>query len=208
MTALVTLHDYWRSSASYRVRIALNLAGIEYETVVVNLLEKDHRSDAYLKRNPQGLVPTLEIDGVELTQSLAIVEYLNDTRDLNLLPDDPKEQALVRATAMAIAVDIHPVYNLGVVSYATGGQEPARTDWMQHIIAPGLAAFEALISKFDGAFCCGDTLSLADICLMPQLYNAERWGVDYSTCPNILRAQEACNKLPAFQAAYPDEVNI
>jgi len=208
MSTSVILHDYWRSSASYRVRIVLNLAAIDYETVVVNLLEKEHKSDAYLSRNPQGLVPTLEIDGLELTQSLAIVDYLNETRQLDLLPDNPKVKAAVQAAAMAIAVDIHPVCNLGVVGHATKGEEPARTDWMKHFITPGLAAFEMMISKFDGDFCCGDTVSLADICLMPQLYNADRWGADYSNCPNILSAKKACNELPAFWAAHPDSVNV
>jgi len=140
MSNKIILHDYWRSSASYRVRIVLNLAGIEYDSVVVDLLKKDHKSDAYLKQNPQGLVPTLEIDGLVLTQSLAIIEYLNDTRSLNLLPSDPKEKVAVQAAAMAIAVDIHPVCNLGVVGYATKGEEPGRTDWMQHFITPILKA--------------------------------------------------------------------
>jgi len=203
MSNKIILHDYWRSSTSYRVRIVLNLAGIEYDSVVVDLLKKDHKSDAYLKQNPQGLVPTLEIDGLVLTQSLAIIEYLNDTRSLNLLPSDPKEKVAVQAAAMAIAVDIHPVCNLGVVGYATKGEEPGRTDWMQHFITPGLAAFEEMIRKFDGAFCCGDKVSFADICLMPQLYNADRWGADYSNCPNILKAKKSCEELPAFRAAYP-----
>jgi len=207
MSNSVILHDYWRSSASYRVRIALNLAGIDYETVVVNLLEKAHKSDAYLQKNPQGLVPTLEIDGLEMTQSLAILDYLNQTRDLRLLPDDPQEKAHVQAAAMAIAVDIHPVCNLGVIGYATKGEEPARSDWMKHFITPGLAAFEALIANYEGAFCCGDQVSLADICLMPQLYNADRWSADYSNCPTILKAKKSCEELPAFRAAHPDAVN-
>jgi maleylacetoacetate isomerase len=198
------LWDYPKSSASYRVRIALNLAGIDYRIETVNLLEKAHRSDAHLARNPQGLVPVLDIDGHRFTQSLAILEYLDATREMGLLPADPASRAKVQAAAHAIAVDLHPVCNLSVVGHATGGQDPARTDWMRHFIRPGLQAFEALIAKHDSApFACGQTPGLADICLMPQLYNATRWGADYSDLPRINAVQTACAKLDAFKAAYP-----
>lgn len=198
------LWDYPKSSASYRVRIALNLAGIDYRIETVNLLEKAHRSDEHLARNPQGFVPVLDIDGHRFTQSLAILEYLDTTRDMGLLPSDPVTRAKVQAAAHAIAVDLHPVCNLSVAGYATGGKDPARTDWMRHFIRPGLQAFEALISDFSPAeFACGDTPGLADICLMPQLYNANRWGAEYSDLARINAVEQACAKLDAFKVAYP-----
>lgn len=203
---MVVLYDYWRSSAAYRLRIALNLAEIPYEAVSVDLLTGAHRAPEHLARNPQGLVPALQIDGAMLTQSLAILTYLDQTRAMGWLPADPLARARVEAAAHAIAVDIHPVCNLSVMKHATGGTEPARSAWMQHFIAPGLAAFEALISGYEGDFCCGDTPGLADICLMPQLYNADRWGADYSACAKIRRAKAACEAHPGFAAAHPDRV--
>lgn len=207
MTDSVILHDYWRSTAAYRVRIALNLAGISYRSTEVNLLDGSHKSPEYLDINPQGLVPALEIDGHILTQSLAIIGYLSETRALTVLPDEPYARARVNAAAMALCIDLHPVCNLQVVDYATGADEPARTRWMQHFITPGLAAFEKLINGFDGPYCCGDQPSLADICLMPQLYNADRWGATYSACAKIIEAQAACKANPAFTAAHPDMVS-
>lgn len=206
MTDSVILHDYWRSSAAYRVRIALNLAGISYQSAEVNLLDKSHKSREYLDINPQGLVPALEIDGHILTQSLAIIGYLSETRALTVLPDEPYARARVNAAAMALSIDLHPICNLRVVDYATGADEPARLKWMQHFITPGLAAFEKLIDGFDGPYCCGDQPSLADICMMPQLYNADRWDATYSACAKIKEAQAACKANPAFTAAHPDMV--
>lgn len=206
MTDRVILHDYWRSTAAYRVRIALNLAGISYRSTEVNLLDGSHKTPEYLDINPQGLVPALEIDGHILTQSLAIIEYLSETQALTVVPDDPYARARVKAAAMALAIDLHPVCNLQVVDYATSADEPARRKWMQHFITPGLAAFEKLIGGFDGPYCCGDQPSLADICLMPQLYNADRWGATYSACAKIMKAQAACRAHPAFTAAHPDMV--
>jgi maleylacetoacetate isomerase len=201
----VILWDYPKSSASYRVRIALNLAGIAHRIETVNLLEKAHRSDAHLARNPQGFVPVLDIDGHRFTQSLAILEYLDTTRSMGLLPSDPALRAKVQAAAHAIAVDLHPVCNLSVAGHATGSKDPARTDWMRHFIRPGLQAFEMLIAPFEHAeFACGDAPSLADICLMPQLYNANRWGADYSDMPRINAVEAACAKLEPFSAAHPD----
>jgi maleylacetoacetate isomerase len=202
------LYDYWRSSASYRVRIALNIAGIDYTTKSVDLVSGEQRSDRYLATNPQGLVPTLEIDGERLTQSLAILEYLNTTRNLNLLPKDPAARAKVRAIAHAIAVDIHPVCNLRVVSYAAGLSDTpgiARTEWMHQIIRPGLAAVDTMLAEFDQSpYCCGDAPCLVDICLIPQIYNAHRWGVDISDLPRILAVESACDDAPAFVAAHPE----
>lgn len=204
------LFDYWRSSASYRLRIALNLAGINYQSVSVDLVKDEHKSAAHLARNPQGLVPVLQIDGHRFTQSLAILDYLNDTRGLGLLPTDPVQVAHVRALAHAVAVDVHPVCNLRVVAFAAtlAPHSPSvREDWMAQFIAPGLAAFETLLAEFEQSpFCCGDSPSLADICLIPQLYNAHRWGVDVSDFVRLLGVQNACAALPAFAAAHPDQV--
>ena len=201
----VILWDYPKSSASYRVRIALNLAGIEHRIETVNLLNGDHRGPAHLARNPQGFVPVLDIDGHRFTQSLAILAYLDTTRNLGLLPEDPALRAKSQALAYVIAVDLHPVCNLSVMRHATGGQDPARTDWMHHFIRPGLEAFEALLSGFDQSpFCTGAAPSLADLCLIPQLYNARRWGVDYSDLPRIVGAESACSGLQPFVDAAPE----
>lgn len=202
------LYDYWRSSASYRVRIALNMAGVEYTSESVDLVAGKQRSDDYLAKNPQGLVPTLDIDGLRLTQSLAILEYLNTTHDLGLLPKDPAARAKVQAVAHAIAVDIHPVCNLKVANFAAGLTDTpneSRVEWMRQFIAPGLSAVEAMLASYDQTpYCCGDTPGLVDICLIPQLYNADRWGVDISHLPRILAAEQACANLPAFADAHPD----
>lgn len=201
----VVLWDYPKSSASYRLRIALNLAGIDYRIENVDLLAKDHLGTDHIARNPQGFVPVLDIDGHRLTQSMAILEYLDTTRALGLLPQETAERAKQTALAHAIAVDLHPVCNLSVAGFATGGKEPARTNWMRHFIAPRMAAFETLLGGFDQSpYCCGDTPGLADIVLMPQIYNAKRWGADYAACARICGVEHACAEHPAFQAAHPD----
>ncbi len=201
----VVLWDYPKSSASYRVRIALNLAGIPYSIVTVDLLGKAHLSEAHLDRNPQGFVPVLDIDGYRFTQSLAILDYLDATRDLGLLPSDPAERARQTALAHAIAVDLHPVCNLSVAGFATKGEEPARTNWMRYFIAPRMAAFEQMLKEFDQApYCCGQTPSLADVVLMPQMYNAQRWGADIAACTRLNSVAKACAEHPAFAAAHPD----
>lgn len=203
------LYDYWRSSASYRVRIALNLAGIAYQPVVIDLLAGDHVSPEHLERNPLGKVPALEIDGLMLTQSLAIVEYLIETRGVALLPDEPAERARVRALADVIAMDIHPVCNLAVVAHVmelTQGGDAVRVAWMQRFISQGLEAFEKLLDHSQtGTFCHGDIPGLADICLIPQLYNANRWGVDISGLSRIGAIGSACEALSAFANAHPDK---
>jgi len=196
------LWDYPKSSASYRVRIALNLAKISYRIETVNLLDKAHKLPEHLARNPQGLVPVLDIDGHRFTQSLAILEYLDTKHDLGFLPSDPVQRAKVQALAYSIAIDLHPVCNLSVVSHVSKGQEPARTDWMQHFIRPGLQAFEVLLKTFEqDPFATGNSPSVADICLIPQLYNANRWGVNYDDLPRIKQVEAACNSLTAFQEA-------
>lgn len=201
---MIRLYDYWRSSACYRVRIALGLANLEWTPVPVNLLEHAQREPEHLARNPQGLVPVLEIDGQRLTQSLAIVEYLNETRGLGLLPDDPAEKATVRALAHGIAMEIHPVCNLGVSGYVVKESGGAITmqGWMQRFIAPGLAAFEEMLA--DGDHCHREYVTLADICLMPQLYNARRWNVDLEPMPKIRRIEDTLKAIPAFANAHPD----
>jgi len=204
----VVLFDYWRSSASYRVRIALNLAGIPFRSEVVDLVSGAQREAPHLARNPQGLVPVLDIDGLRLTQSLAILDYLDQTRGLNLLPNDPAARAAVQALAYSVAVDVHPICNLSVAQHATalsGGSGDMPGDWMRHFIRPGLLAFEALLGGFEQApYCAGSAPGLADLCLMPQIYNARRWQVDLSDMPRLLSVEAACADHPAFAAAHPD----
>jgi maleylacetoacetate isomerase len=206
----IVLYDYWRSSASYRVRIALNLAGLAYGTVHVNLLENEHRSAGHLARNPQGLVPALEIDGQMMTQSLAIIEYIDETRATGLLPADPMMRRKIRAISYVIAMEIHPVCNASIVSEImelSGGSEEVRINWMRKHIAKGLLSLEAMLEQMpEGSCCLGNQPGLADICLVPQLYNAERWGADLSRCRRVLRIGMYCNQLPAFANAHPDRV--
>ena len=205
----VVLYDYWRSSASYRVRIALNLLEIDYGTVSVNLLEGAHRTPDYLTLNPQGLVPTLMIDGKTLTQSLAIIEYLAELRpECGLLPTDSADRQRVRALAYAVAMDIHPICNLHVVSHLMTLTEKAdaREEWMKHFIGDGLRLVEAMIGEADGKFSFGDRPTMADLCLIPQLYNARRWGVVVTAFSRITDIDARCAELPAFQAAHPDRV--
>lgn len=204
------LYDYWRSSASYRVRIALNMLAIPYHAVPVDLLAGEHKRAEHLARNPQGLVPALSIDGQMLTQSLAIIEYLAETRqDTGLLPADPLGRHRVRALSYAIAMDIHPTCNLGVVFHVmqqSSDPDAARAAWMRKFIGEGLAAFERLLDNpATGTFCHGGTLSMADLCLVPQIYNARRWAVDLSACPRTVAIADRCAALPAFAAAHPDQ---
>lgn len=204
------LYDYWRSSASYRVRIALNLLGIGYQAVPVNLLEGDHKSPEHLARNPRGAVPVLDIDGLRLTQSLAIIEYLHETHPgSDLVPEDPAGRARVRAISHAIAMDIHPVCNLGPVAYVlelTQGDDAVRSAWMKKFIGEGLAAVEKMLDHpATGRFCHGDVPTMADLCLVPQLYNANRWGVDFSGLGRINAIAAECQGQAAFARAFPKE---
>ena len=204
---MIVLYDYWRSSAAYRVRIALNHLGLRYETVPVDLLSGAHHSPAHLERNPQGLVPALAIDGLMLTQSLAILEYLDETRDAGFLPRDPAGRARVRALSLAIAMEIHPVCNLSVMRYAeeASGGAITQDSWSRHFIGQGLRAVEEMLTPPQtGPFCHGDRLSLADLCLVPQIYNARRRGVDLTALPRISAVMAALEALPAVRAAHPD----
>ena len=203
------LYDYWRSSACYRVRIALNLKGVAYEAAPVNLLADEQMADAYKDENPQGLVPALAIGGRVLTQSLAIVEWLDATyAEPKLIPADPDERAHVMAMALAIACDIHPVNNLRVLKYLArlGIDQGARDEWYRHWIAEGFAGLEALAAPRAGRFLFGDAPSLADICLVPQMYNARRLETPLDAYPTLLRADAAATALDAFAAAHPDRV--
>lgn len=202
----VILHDYWRSSSAYRVRIGLNLLGIPYQAIPVDLTTGAQRDLAHLRVNPQGLVPVLEIDGLRLTQSLAILEYLNETRSAGFLPKDPVDRARARALAYAVAMDIQPVCNLRVSQHVVslGGQATSE-GWMQHFITLGFQGLETLLTG-GKPFCYGPTPGLADLCLLPQVYNARRWGVDLTPFPRITAIADRMEALPEVAAAHPDRV--
>lgn len=203
------LHGYFRSSAAYRVRIALNLKGLDYEQRSLHLRKGDQRSETYRKLNPSQLVPTLEDGGTILTQSLAIIEYLDETRpNPPLLPDDSPGRARVRSLAQVIACDIHPIDNLRILVYLEkklGLDQKARDAWYLHWIEAGFDALEHMLadSRDTGRFCHKDAPGLADICLVPQVANAGRVNTDMTKYPTIARINEECLKLPAFQKAMP-----
>ncbi|QQP88196.1 maleylacetoacetate isomerase [Skermanella sp. TT6] len=203
------LFGYFRSSAAYRVRIALNLKGLEVDHRFVHLRKGEQSAPEYGALNPQGMVPLL-IDGPHvLTQSLAIIEYLEETNpEPSLLPKHPIERARVRAIAQAIACDIHPLNNLRVLRYLVGpmkASDEAKNEWYRHWVVEGLTALERTLTPAagTGTFCHGDQPTLADVCLVPQVYNAERADIDLSPFPRIMKIVSACRELRAFQDADP-----
>ncbi len=205
------LYNYYRSSAAYRVRIALNLKGITWQHVGVHLLKAQHRSPDYLKLNPAGLVPSLVADdGAVLTQSLAIIEYLDEiTPDSTpLLPEGAVDRAHVRALAQSLACDVHPLNNVRVLNYLTnelGATADQKNAWIAHWMALGLEAFEQTLaqSNMSGHFCFDDMPTLADAVLVPQVFSARRFNVDLTKYPRIVAIDALCNTLPAFISAHP-----
>ena len=202
------LFDYWRSSAGYRVRIALALKGVEHDRVAVNLVAAEQLSDDHRARNPQGLVPTLEVNGVPITQSLAIIDWLDATYPHPpLLPADPMARAHALAQAMVIAADIHPIDNMRVLKRLEsqfGADQAAKDDWYRHWIATGFAALEQMAGR--GPFLGGDAPGIADLCLVPQMYNARRFALPLGDYPRLVAIDAAATALPAFAAAHPDAV--
>lgn len=203
----LVLHNYWRSGTSYRVRIALNLKGLDYAQATYDLRAGAQNEQTYRALNPQGLMPALEADGMVLTQSPAILEWLEERYpEPPLLPQEPNDRAVVRAMAALVACDIHPLNNLRVLTAlkqdfaATPEQIKA---WAQRWIGDSFAALEPMIARFGGDCAFGDTPTLADCCLVPQVYSAERFGVDLTPYPRLAAAAEAAQSLPAFAAAHP-----
>ncbi len=205
------LYGYFRSSAAYRVRIALNLKGVDYELVPLHLQKNEHLSADYARLNPQKLLPALQVGDQVITQSLAIIDYLDETYpEPALLPKDPVLRAQVRAMALSIACDIHPVNNLRVLRYLThelGLSEERKNAWYNHWIVTGLGAVEQMLlnSPHTGAFCFGDRPGLADLCLVPQVANGRRFNCDLSGCPTVVRIADHCATLDAFARAAPDQ---
>lgn len=211
MSAPLTLYTYWRSSAAFRVRIALHLKGLLFDSVPVHLVRDggQQRTPAYAARNPQRLVPTLTHGDVVLTQSLAIIEYLDEVfPSAPLLPTDPLSRHRARALAQLVACDIHPLGNLRVLQYLEQELQlpaDARTQWISRWIRDGLSAFETLLERAQGGdFCIGTSPTLADCALVPQLYNARRFGIDLTPYPRLRHIDATCMALPAFQAAAPE----
>lgn len=207
---MLKLYSYFRSSAAYRVRIALNLKGLAHETEFVHLIKDggQHTKPAYRAVNPQALLPTLEHDGRTITQSLAIMEYLDEIHpDPPLLPGDAGQRAHIRALALAIACDIHPINNLRILNYLKSplGHDQAAVDtWYRHWVETGLVACEALLPTTRTKFCFGNQPTLADACLVPQIYNARRFKADLTAMPRLVAIDQACSEHTAFAQAAPE----
>lgn len=204
----IILYDYWRSSASYRVRIALNLKGIAYQSASTNLLDDSTKQADYIARNPQGFIPMLHIDGQDLTQSLAIIDYLDAKfPEPPMVSSDPLERSRTLAQALVVAADIHPVNNLRIMKYLKhemGQDQEAINIWYRQWVSEGFKALEAMAP--DTAFFGGDAPNLADVCLVPQMYNGRRFETDMTAFPKLVRIDAACNELAAFQKAAPEAV--
>lgn len=211
---MLNLYNYSRSSASFRVRIALNLKKLAYQEIFIDLLKGDGEqfSPEYQAINPQSLVPALEDNGKIITQSMSIMEYLEELHPSpSILPRDTYEKSLVRSFALSIVADIHPLNNRRVLKYLLaemGLSEEKKTQWYQHWIATGLNALEKQLisSKTMGTYCVGDFPTMADICLVPQIYNARRFSCDLSACPTLVRIDAECQKHPAFMSAWPKDL--
>lgn len=207
---MTTLHGYWRSSAAYRLRIALNLKGLEYDQVSVNLKDGRQRDAAHKALHPQGFVPVLDIDDHQLIQSPAILEYLDEIHpEPALLPGDAANRARIRAYAAVVGCDIHPVQNLRLLQYIRkeyGQDADGVTAWVRRWISDGFAALETMAEtdQFDGPYLCGNAPTMADIYLVPQAYNARRFGVTVEDYPRLFMADKAARSLPAFEAAAPE----
>lgn len=206
----MTLYDYFRSTAAYRVRITLNLKGLGYQQAPINLLKGEDGSAGYRAVNPQGLVPALAVDKTVLQQSLAICEYLDEVEpEPPLLPGDPLQRAQIRALAQMVACDIHPVNNLRILKYLTGElgiSEAQKLNWYRHWIDQGFRPIEQMLEKTapDGPFCFGNRVTLADICLVPQIYNARRFELDLNPYPRIVAIEQHCLNLETFDRARPE----
>lgn len=204
------LYGYWRSSAAYRVRIALNLKGLEYQQRSIHLVKAggEQHSAAFQQLNPNQLVPVLVDGDMTLNQSLVIIDYLDETYPQQLLiPTDREQRYLVKALAQDIAIDIHPLNNLRVLEYLSNSLDVADTDkmrWYAHWIERGFSALEQRLSQTHGQYCVGDQVSLVDVCLVPQVYNAKRFKVDMSAYPIIEDVTVSLNRLDAFQQAMPE----
>jgi maleylacetoacetate isomerase len=204
------LYTFFRSSAAFRVRIALNLKGLQYESLPKAFARDEHRAPEYLALNPQGLIPALATDGVVLPQSLAIIEYLNDRHPQPpLLPHDPLDRARVRSMALAIACEIHPLNNLRVLNYLRNQLEQDDDGvgtWYRHWVTEGFRGLETQAREFSaaGRYCFGDAVSLADVCLVPQMFNARRFSTDLSPFPTLVGISTHLEGLPAFAAARPE----
>ncbi|MDM0074050.1 maleylacetoacetate isomerase [Variovorax sp. J2P1-59] len=202
------LHNYFRSSASFRVRIALNLKGLDYEYVPVHIARGDHKTGPFAAISPDMLVPLLEDDGERLTQSMAIIEYLDELYpEPALLPHDPVGRAHVRALSESIACEIHPLNNLRVLKYLVRElklDDDAKNAWYRHWVREGMLSFERQLAQYPaGTYCYGDTPTMADCCLVPQVFNGQRFDCDFSGLPRTMAAFEACMQLDAFQRAQP-----
>jgi maleylpyruvate isomerase len=207
---MLKLYSYYRSSAAFRVRIALELKGLDWESIPVNLRLGGQKQQSFQQNNPQGLIPLLELNGQFFAQSLAIIEYLEEMHpDPQLLPSGITERAQVRGMAYQVAMEIHPLNNLRVLKYLEdelGLDEDKKSCWYQHWIAEGFSAFEKTLRNYgsEGQFCFGDSPSLADLCLIPQVYNGLRFKCDHSAYPLIQAIWDNCTKLEAFKTAAPE----
>jgi len=207
---MMKLHNYFRSSASFRVRIALNLKGLDYEYIPVHIARGDHKTGPFSAISPDMLVPLLEDDGERFTQSMAIIEYLDEIHpEPALLPHDPVGRAKVRALSQSIACEIHPLNNMRVLKYLVRDlklDDDAKNAWYRHWVREGLLAFERQLALLPAStYCYGNTPTMADCCLVPQVFNGQRFDCDFSGLPRTMAAYEACMQLEAFQRAQPSQ---